>query len=311
MTAYIARRVVQAIPVLFGISLAAFVLVHVAPGDPAKILLGAHASPGAVAALHHKLGLDKSLPVQYVDFLKGAITLSFGQSIVQRTGVGGLLAQHAAVTVQLLVYAVIISLLVAVPLAIVSAMRRNRLADHSIRLFSMVTFAMPAFWLGILLVLVVSLDLGLLPSSGYATGFIGHLRSLTLPAITIGLYLAPILLRTLRGSMIETLRTEHVEAARARGLSRRRVLMRHVLRNSLTATITVLGVQVGWLLSGAVVVEQVFALPGLGSLLVSSVVARDFPVISALTLLFGVIVVLINLLTDLSYAVLDPRVRLA
>ena len=310
MTAYIARRAAQAIPVLIGITLASFILIHLVPGDPAKIILGGQATPEAVDTLNDQLGLNESLPQQYGDFVTGAVTLDFGDSITQKTAIGPLLGDKIPVTFFLLLYAVIIAVVVAVPLAIWSALRRNRPADHAIRLFSTVTFAMPSFLLGLLLILLFSLNLHWLPTAGYGDGFIGHLKSLTLPAITVGLYLAPILLRTLRVGVIETLGTEFVEAARARGLSERRILTKHVLRNSMISTITVLGLNIGFLLSGLVIIENVFALPGLGSQLVNSILERDYPMIQALTLIFGVAVVMINLLTDLAYAKLDPRVRL-
>lgn len=310
MGAYLLKRAVQAIPVLIGISLAAFVLIHLVPGDPAKIILGSKATPQAVATLNEQLGLDRSLPTQYLDFITGAVHLEFGESITQKTSVSSILQPRMLVTFWLMLYSVAVSIVVAVPLAIASALRRNRPADHGIRLFTMLTFAMPSFLLGLLLILVFSLELGWFPTSGYGEGAAGHLRSLTLPAITVGLYLAPILLRTLRVGIIESLGTEYVEAARARGLGERRIILKHVLRNSLVSTITVLGLNIGFLLSGLVIIENVFALPGLGSELVSSITTRDYPTIQALTLVFGVAVVAINLLTDLAYAALDPRVRL-
>jgi peptide/nickel transport system permease protein len=310
VTGYILRRIVQAIPVLIGITLASFLLIHLVPGDPARIILGARATPQAIADLNHQLGLDRSLVAQYASFVGGAVHLDFGDSIKQNTAIGPLLGSRVGVTLFLLIYAVIISIVVAVPLAIVSALRRNRPADHAIRLFSMVTFAMPSFLLGLLLILFFSLKLGWLPTAGYGDTFPEHVKSLTLPAITVGLYLAPILLRTLRVGIIETLGTEFVEAARARGLSERRVVLKHVLRNSLISTVTVLGLNVGFLLSGLVIIENVFALPGMGSELVNAILARDYPMVQALTLIFGVAVVMINLLTDLLYAQLDPRVRL-
>lgn len=300
----------QSIPVLIGITLAAFLLIHAVPGDPARIVLGGQATPEAVATLNSQLGLDQPLPKQYSDFVTGAITLDFGESITQKTAIGPLLADRIPVTAFLLLYAVAIALLAAVPLAILSARRKNRPADHAIRLFSTITFAMPSFLLGLVLILVFSLKLHWLPTAGYGDGLAGHFRSLTLPAITVGLYLAPILLRTLRVGVIETLGTEFVEAARARGLSERRIIMKHVLRNSLISTVTVLGLNIGFLLSGLVIIENVFALPGLGSQLVNSILERDYPTTQALTLVFGVGVVAINLATDLAYAKLDPRVRL-
>ncbi len=310
MIAYVARRLAHAIPVLVGITLVAFLLIRLIPGDPVQVMLGLHATPERVAQLRASLHLDQPLPTQYLSFLTGAISLDFGDSIALKSAITPILGGRIMVTVWLLAYSVLISLLIAVPLAVISAMRRNRLPDHAIRLFSTVTFAMPAFWLGLILILIFGLELGWFPTSGLGQGPVGVIWSLTLPAITIGLYLAPILLRTLRSSLIETLNAEFIEAARARGLSERRVVMKHVMRNSLIAMITVLGVNIGFLISGTVVVETVFALPGLGSLLVSSILARDFPVITALTLVFGIAVILVNLLTDLTYAALDPRVRL-
>jgi peptide/nickel transport system permease protein len=310
VSAYILRRILQAIPVLIGITLAAFLLIHFVPGDPARIVLGVNATPEAVAELNAQLGLDQPVLQQYWDFVSGAATLDFGDSIKQNTAIGPLMGDRIPVTFFLLIYSVVIAILIAVPLAFASALRRNRAADHIIRLFSTVTFAMPSFLLGLLLILLFSLKLGWLPTAGYGDGFIGHLRSLTLPALTVGLYLAPILLRTLRVGIIETLDTEFIEAARARGLSERRILFKHVLRNSLISTVTVLGLNIGFLLSGLVIIENVFALPGLGTELVNSILARDYPEVQALTLVFGVAVVVINLLTDLAYAKLDPRVRL-
>jgi peptide/nickel transport system permease protein len=308
--AYIGRRIIQAIPVLIIVTLVAFALIHLIPGDPVKIMLASRATPEAIATVRHQLGLDQPLPVQYLRFLGGALRFNFGNSLFLRTSIGPIIAKRATDSLALLVFSVLVSLVIAVPMAIISAVRRNRPTDHLVRMFSTFAFAMPAFWTGLLLVLFFALRLRLFPTSGLGEGPINYLRSLTLPSITIGFYLAPVLLRSLRASVIETLSAEFVEAARARGLSERRVLFKHVLRNSLIAMITVLGVNVGFLISGAVVIENIFALPGLGSLLVSSILARDYPVIQALTLVFGVTVIVVNLLVDLSYAALDPRVRL-
>lgn len=310
MSAFLARRVVGAIPVLLALLAVAFLLVRLVPGDPARILLGIRATDETVALLRERLALDGPLHEQFLAFLRGALVLDFGTSIVHHAPVAELVGPRLLVTSGLLLYATVIAIALAIPLGIVSAVRRNRLPDHAVRVASMVVFAMPAFWLGLVLVLIFSLVLGILPTSTLGDDPADWIRGLTLPALTIGLYLAPLLLRTLRSSVIEQLGMEHVEAARARGLSERRVIGRHVMRNSLIAMVTVLGVSIGFLLSGAVVVENVFALPGIGSLLVSAVIARDYAVIQTLVLLFGAGVLLINLVTDLCYAALDPRVRL-
>jgi peptide/nickel transport system permease protein len=310
MRGLLLRRALDAIPVLIGVTLFSFALIHLAPGDPALILLQGHATPANVAALRHQLGLDRSLPEQYWLFLRGAATFSFGQSFEYRTSVRAIVAPRVLVSLLLILYALVLALLVAVPLAFLAALGRDRPRDHAIRLATTVTFAMPSFWVALLLALLFSLKLGWLPPSGYGTSLLEHLRGLTLPAITLALSLSPLLIRMLRSSLIDTLNAEYVQATRARGLSEARVLARHVLRNSLTSTVTLLSLLFAVLLSGTVVVENVFAIPGLGSLLVSSVSARDFPVIQALTLIFGVAVVLVGLVADVVYAAIDPRVRL-
>lgn len=307
---YVARRLVQSIPVLIAVTLIAFSLIHLIPGDPVRVMLGARATEESVAALREQLGLDEPLPIQYLTFVINAIRFEFGDSLFLRASIGPLIAQRGLNSLSLLVYSILVSLLIAVPLAIIAAVKRNRPADHLVRLFTTITFAMPAFWTALLLVLIFSLRLKLFPTSGLGQGLGPYIVSLTIPAVTIGFYLAPVLLRSLRVSLIETLSAEFIEAARARGLSERRVLFKHVLRNSLIAMLTVLGVNIGFLISGAVVIENVSSIPGLGSLMVTSIVSRDYPVIVALTLVFGVAVVFVNLLVDLSYAVLDPRIRL-
>lgn len=307
---YMLRRLTQSIPVLIAVTLIAFSIIHLVPGDPARLMLGTRATDEAVAILRERLGLDEPLLKQYVNFLVDATRLDFGESLFLRTPIGPLIVARSKNSASLLIYSVVISLIIAVPLAILAAVKRNGLPDHLVRMFTTLTFAMPAFWTALLLVLFFSLRLKLFPTSGLGEGAVRYWISLTLPSITIGFYLAPVLLRSLRASLVETLSAEFVEAARARGLSEGRVLFRHVLRNSLIAMITVLGVNVGFLISGAVVIETVFSIPGLGSLMVDSLIARDYPVIVALTLVFGVAVLFVNLLVDLSYAVLDPRIRL-
>jgi peptide/nickel transport system permease protein len=310
MTAYLARRVLHALLVLLIVTLAAFLLIHLVPGDPVRITLGAHAPPAAVERVRHQLGLDRSLLSQFGSFLGGVVQGDFGTSINLQRPVSAVIGPRIGPSIFLLVYGTLISLLVAVPLGIFSALYRNRPADHGIRVIATVGLAMPSFWFGLLLVEVFSLHLGLLPVSGYGTGFFGHLESLTLPAITIGIYLAPLIIRTLRSSLIETLSADFITSARARGFGETRVIGKHALRNALIATITILAINIGYLISGSVVIENVFGIPGLGSLLVSTIQMRDFPTITALTLLFGALVTLVNLLADLSYAVVDPRVRL-
>ena len=308
---YLLRRLFQSILALIGITLVVFLLVQLVPGDPPRAILGPRATEAAVAALRRQMGLDRSLPDQYWTFLVRAFQLNFGYSSVQQAPVASLIWPRLGSSLLLTAYATVVSVLIALPLAVASALHRNRPIDHAVRLTTMVTFAMPAFWLGLVLILLFAVKLTIFPPSGYGVGFTGHLLSLTLPALTLGLGLAPLIVRTLRGSLIETLGSEFVEAARARGFSEARILRRYVLRNSLVASITVVAVNVGYILSIVVVIENVFALPGLGSFLVTSVQDRDFPVVQGVALVLGAIVVIANLVTDLGYSLLDPRIRLS
>ena len=310
MIRYLGSRLAQSIPVLFGVTLGAFLLIRLVPGDPVRIMLGIHASPEAIANLRQQFGLDQPLVTQYFLFIRGALTLDFGDSISQRIPVSSLIAARLVPSLLLVGLSLLFALAVAIPLGIISALRRNRPADHLIRLVTLVTFTMPPFWLGLILILIFAVGIGLFPTSGYGDSFAEHLRSLALPSITLGLWVAPLFLRTLRSSVIENSAAEFTEAARVRGFGATRVMVRHVLPNSLIAMVTFVGVSAGVLLSGTVIVESVFAIPGIGSLLVQAILARDFAVIQALTLVFGVFVIVANLLTDLAYAAFDPRVRL-
>ena len=310
MIGFLGRRLLHTVPVIVGITLASFVLIHLVPGDPIRIMLGGKATKEHVAEVSHTLKLDRPLPVQYLTFVGGATHGDLGESIIQRRPVSGIVSERIGPSIFLLIYATLIGVVLALPLGILSALRHNRPLDHAIRLLTLVAFAMPSFWLALILIRTFSLDLGIFPVSGYGTGFVGHVRNLTLPALTIGLFLTSMLVRSLRSSLIDVFSEEYVEAARARGLSESRVVLRHSLRNALIATLTVLAVNLGFLIGGAVVIEKVFDIPGLGQLLVDSIFTRDFPVLQGLTLVFGLLVIAINLLSDLAYAVIDPRVRL-
>ena len=282
------------------------------PGDPAQHMLGYNATPESLRILREQLGLDRSVTQQFWDFFRGIAVGDFGESILKKEAVRTVVAERSIVSLVLLGYAVAIALLVSLPIAIVSALKRNRWPDHVLRLVSMVTFAMPSFWLGLLLALWFGLNLGWFPVGGYKNvNIFSVIHTLTLPAATVGLYLAPLLARSLRSSLIEELDKDYVDAARARGFRESRVIGKHVLRNSLISTVTVLSLNVGYLLSGTVIVENVFAIPGLGTLIVDAVMQRDYPLIQALTLFFGIAVIATNLLADLTYAALDPRIRLS
>ncbi len=296
------------IPALIGITLFAFFFIKLLPGDPIQIMFGGRANQETITAARVKLGLDQPLPTQYVLFLGNALQGDLGTSITQRAPVTDIIGQRLAPSLFLLVYSATISIALALPMSILSAQYAERPLDHIIRLGGMITFAMPSFWLGLLLILLLGLTLNLFPISGWGDDFIGHLHSLFLPSLVIGLYLAPILTQSLRSSLLDIMQADFVEAARAKGLSANRIMWKHVLRNALIPTITILAVNVGWLIGGTVIIETVFAIPGLGRLLIQSVLTRDYPTIQGLTLVFGLLVMVVNLIADLSYALIDPRV---
>lgn len=309
---YAVRRIVTLIPVMFGISLVVFLLLHLIPGDPAVTLLGTHATTNAVAALHHQLGLDKPLWQQYVSFLGGALHGNLGTSY-QYTGVSvtSLIASNLSPTLWLIVAGAVFSVLICVPLAMYAASKPNSVGDNAIRTIPVVGLGMPSFWLGIMLILLFALRVPLFPVSGFAPGFGGHLRSIVLPGLTVALTLVPILIRSLRASMLEVLQSDYIVTARSKGLSGSRVLFGHALRNASVASVTVLGINIAYLIGSTVVIEKVFALNGVGYLMLTAILQRDFPIVQAITLLFAILVVLVNLLTDLAHAGLDPRVSLA
>ncbi|MBM3586118.1 MAG: ABC transporter permease [Alphaproteobacteria bacterium] len=305
---YIVGRILQMVPVLFGVSLVAFLCIHLVPGDPVQIMMHGRATPEVLATVRAELGLDQPLPEQYLRFIGGAIVGDLGKSIIQKAPVNEIIGERLGPSLFLLVYSAVLAVLFALPLAVVAALRAERLIDHSIRILGVVGFAMPPFWIGLLLMVLFGLVLNWFPISGYGDSFVEHLWHLFLPSVTIAVFLAPLLVQSLRSAMLDVMTADYIEVARAKGLSRRRIVVKHVLRNAAIPVVTVLAVNIGWLLGGAVIVEYVFAFPGLGSLLVRAVGFRDYPVIQGLTLVFAVIVMIINLLADLSYMAIDRRV---
>lgn len=311
MLSYIARRIAIAVVVLLGIAIVTFLMIHLIPGNPAVIVLGGHATPKAVAALEHEYGLDRPFGEQFFVFLQHTVTADLGKSIAFNAPVVEAITSRLAPTVILVSYGMLIALVAGVPLAIVAATRPGGTVDTAIRLVTTFSFAMPPFWLGLMLALVAGLKLEIFPVSGYETGFGGVLKTMTLPALTLGLALLVIVVRNLRASLVDVLQSDYIEAARARGFSETRIVLKHGLRNSVIGTITILGSLFGFLITTLVVVEAVFQIPGCGTLLVQAVQKRDYPVVQALALFSGVVVVTVGLCTDIAHAVLDPRIRLA
>jgi peptide/nickel transport system permease protein len=309
MGPYLARRLLLLLPVALGITIVTFFLLRLIPGDPAVIMLDNRATAENVARLRHALGLDRPLLLQYLFFLQNIATGRLGESLIYRTQVLPIILGRLPVTLFLAVYSTILAACVAVPLGAWAALAKGRAADHAIRLGVLFSLATPNYWAAIVLLLVFSIELRWFPVGGYGASFGEHLRHLFLPALTIALSLTPILVRTLRHNVLEVLRTDYIRTAHAKGLEMARVFIRHVLRNSLISTVSILGVHLGFLVGGAVVTETVYAIPGTGFLLIKSTFARDYPMVQGLTLMFASLVILVNLLTDMAYAALDPRVR--
>ncbi len=305
---FLRGRLLQAVPVVVGVTIIAFFILRLIPGDPTSVMLGAHWTPARAAVLRHNLGLDKSVAEQYRLFMENLFRLNLGQSIYYHQSVTSLISERLPVTLWLAVYSTVLAIVISVPLATLSALRRNGVADQTTRVSFLVIFAMPPFWVGLILILLFGLKFPIFPVSGYGTGVTGHLYHLFLPALTIALGFGAILTRTLRNSILGVLQADYLDTAKAKGLGTLRVLNRHVLRNALIAGVTVIGVNLAYLIGSTVIIENVFALPGLGQLLASSINTRDLSVVQGIILVFGFCVVAINLMTDVAYAVMDPRV---
>jgi peptide/nickel transport system permease protein len=307
---YLGRRIGQLIPILVGITIVSFVLIRLVPGDPATALLGNHYTPAAAAAVNHNLGLDRSVPAQYWLFLRNSLSGNLGMSYYYHDTVGHELAVRLPATLFLIVFAGILTVLIAVPVGTISALRRGGVVDQGARIFFLVGYALPGFLIGVLLILLFGVKIPIFPITGYGDGFAGHVGHLFLPAITLAVPFSTVLVRSLRATVIDVLGADYVTTAKLKGLSWFTVLRRDVLPNSLLPLVVVFGVNLAFLVGGTVVIENVFSIPGLGSLLVGSVSTRDFPVVQGLTLFFGVFVLAVNLLTDVVHVTLDPRLTL-
>lgn len=308
LLSYVCRRLLQLVPTLLIILVVVFTLVHLLPGDPASAMLGDRALDSDVARINRELGLDRPLPVQFLFFMKQIAKGDLGDSIANKIPVIDLIAQRMPVTLLLTAMAACISLILAVPLAFLAALRHSGAVDAVIRGVFQVGLSTPVFYLGLLLLTLFAATFHLFPVGGYGDNILDHVYHLFLPALTLALSLSAVLMRNLRAAIIGVLGAEYVDFARAKGLKARVILIRHVLRNALISTVTLFGLSIGTLLSGAVVTETVFAVPGAGRLMIDSIFGRDYPVVQGLTLVLAVLVSLTFLLTDIVQAALDPRI---
>jgi len=307
---FVLTRPLQFLPVIFGISVITFILVRLIPGDPARNILGTRATPAALASIRAQYGLDQPMWLQYVYFLKNLANGEMGKSILYKIDVLKLIVTRIEPTLALVVSSVVLSVLIAVPMSAIAARNAGRAPDHAVRIVSTFGIGFPPFWLGLMLIILFSVELGVLPVSGYGATIGEKLSHLVLPSLTVALSLSTVLTRSLRAAMIDQLKSDVATAARARGMPEGIVFWRHVLPNSLVPTINLLAVNIGWLIGGTVVVESVFALPGMGQLLVRAIFSRDYMVVQGVAMVFACATVLINFIADIVTVAVDPRVKL-
>ena len=308
MLALLARRVLHIAATVVLVALLIFALMHFLPGDPVLMLLGDRASDESIARMRHEMGLDRTMLEQFWEFLWHMVTFRFGDSVTMRVPVVSLIKERLPVTIMLTSMAMVLAVLIAAPLAFIAALRQGGWADAVIRVISQVSLSMPVFYIGLVLLITLAAGLRLFPVGGIGDGFFENLYYLFLPSLTLALSLSAILLRNLRESLIEVLHADYVGFATAKGLARRTVLTRHVLRNACISTVTLLGLHVGSLIGGAVITESVFAIPGVGRLMIDSIYSRDYAVVQSLTMVIAILVSLVFLVFDAVLAMLDPRV---
>jgi peptide/nickel transport system permease protein len=301
------RRLLQIAATVVVVAVLMFTLMHMLPGDPAQVMLGDRGSDAAIAQLHHEMGLDEPIPVQFWAFLSRTVTLNLGESVTMRVPVARLIAERLPNTLMLTGMAAAMALLIAVPLAFIAALNQGGRVDAVIRGIAQVSLSMPIFYIGLVLLITLAAGLRWFPVGGIGDGFLEDLYYLFLPALTLALSLSAILLRNLRASLIEVLHAEFVSFATAKGLRRSVVLGRHVLRNASISTLTLLGLHMGSLVGGAVITETVFGIPGVGRLMVDSIFARDYAVVQGLAMVLAIMVSVVLLAVDTLQAMLDPR----
>jgi peptide/nickel transport system permease protein len=313
MSAYIVRRLLSLVFVLIGITLLVFLIMQLAPGDPAQIMLGTKATETSLAQLRHELGLDQPLHIQYIRWVGRVIQGNFGRSIQLKRELLPFLLDRFRNTAYLTLFAAVVACVVGIPIGILSAVRQYSLEDRALMILVLVGFSTPLFWLGIVLQIVFGLGLGLLPVSGiHATGrddFADLLVHLILPSLTLATGATAIIARMTRSSMLEVIHQDYVRTARSKGLSERLIISRHAVKNALIPVVTVIGMQVGYLLGGDVLIEIVFSYPGIGLAMVNGILARDFPLVQGAILLVAASYALVNLAVDLLYAYIDPRIH--
>ena len=314
MGGYLVKRIIQLFPILILASVVIFTIMHMIPGDPAQVYAGPDATPDALAAIRKDMGLDEPLLIQYLVWLKHVVLLDFGVSYTSKYPVIQLIQQKVGATLELAVAAALLQVTIGIPLGIIAALNQRRWIDYVISAYNSIVMAVPNFWLGILLILLLSVQFRVLPPAGRIE-FLPNpaiaWKSLIMPAFSLALFASASVTRFTRAAMLEVLSEHYVRTARSKGLKEKAVIIRHALRNALIPVITVVGIQFGYLLGGAVIIESVFAWPGMGRLIMQGIGNRDYTVVQGALILFVTVFVLLNLLIDVCYAFLDPRIRLS
>lgn len=308
---YILGRLLQMIPTIIVLMILVFMMIRLIPGDPAITMLGIEATPDRVKELRDHMGLDKPWPVQFGIYVRDLARGDLGRSTLVRAPVMDLVKQRLPLTLFLVTYAMILAVLMILPLAVLAALKKDRLVDQIIRGFSIFMIVTPGFWIGILLLILLGVRFSIFPVGGAGKSPADWPYYLFLPALTMALHVAAVLTRNLRDALLNTMNLEHVLVARSKGLSANHVIRHHVLRNALVSTVTLFGLYLGWLVGGSVIIESVFALPGMGSMLVQAILGRDYQIVQGFTLVYAILVSLIYLLTDIAYSFVDPRVSLS
>ncbi|WP_077213178.1 ABC transporter permease [Bacillus dakarensis] len=309
MLNYTIRRILLSIPTIFITVSIIFIILRGLPGDPAQVILGETATEQSLQKLREQLGLDLPIWQQYVNYLGDLIKLDFGNSLTTNIPVTEQLLTFFPYTLELTFAAILTCSLIGIPIGIITALKRNTITDHVFRIVGLIGISMPAFFLAIIILLTFALKIPMFPSMGAGEGFVNGLYHLVLPALTLGLIESAIVMRMTRSGMLEEINNDYVRTARAKGLPRKKVVLKHIVRNSLIPVVTVIGLNITTLISGAVITESIFSRPGLGSLAIEAIITRDYPTLQGCLILFCVLVVIVNLLVDISYSYINPRIR--
>lgn len=307
---YVLKRLLQMIPVIFIAAVLIFVMIRMIPGDPARIMVGERALPEVYEAYREKMGLNEPYWTQFFRFLKSIVTLDLGQSVHYNLPVTQLIASRFGITLALTIASTILTILISLPLGYLAGMRQNKLADQGIRTFALLGLSIPSFWIALVLLMIFGVRLHWFPVSGWGDTFLEQLRSLVLPSITQAIAASAVVVRNTRNNVVDVKTQDYVDFARAKGLSRLRVSVSHIIRNALIPTVTLLSMRIAYMFGGTVIIESVFSMPGMGELLVSSVQRRDYAVVQGVVIVFVLIILVVNLITDIIYSIIDPRISL-